>query len=665
MVVPLLKLRDQAQTIALSGELSLAISDNKMGEIGELAQSFETMLRTIAQSKLLQQELEERFRLIFEKSGEAILFAWPDGRIELANPEAMKLFGLTQEEFRQINRGGVMDLGDPRLLPALDERQRTGIYRGELRCRRKNGTYFPVEVVSSVFVDSYGQQRTSSFFRDISERKAIENQLKNRLTEIRLREKALSAVSQGVLICGPDRLTSFVNEEFVRITGYTAQDILGQPCNILQGIDSAPETIIQIRQALEKHLPFHGEILNYRKDGSPFWNELSITPVFDESGSLSQFVGVQRDITARKNTEKALRASQVLISTVFNSLDEIVVVLDANGSIVAVNDAWRDFAQNNLAPESICQGLGLNYLTTCSPAAEGDCTDESGEARDGLAAVLERRKELFELEYPCHSPTEERWFKMRALPLRSAEGGALVLHENITLRKRLESESREAMRHITRLSRHLVAVQEEARRRLAAELHDMTSPNLAAIGINLEVATIALQEGNLVELAARNEDIDALIQETTENIRDICSDLRPPALDYAGLLPACEAYIDRFSKRFRIKTSLESDDSGTRLPSEMESIIFRIFQEALTNVAKHARANTVNVQLQTTNYPLSLLISDDGCGFDPKQSSPDSGLGILNMRDMSEFLGGSFSIQSETGKGTRIFVQFPSTKGAP
>jgi signal transduction histidine kinase len=240
----------------------------------------------------------------------------------------------------------------------------------------------------------------------------------------------------------------------------------------------------------------------------------------------------------------------------------------------------------------------------------------------------------------------------------------LVIHKNITAQKLFERETMQSSRHITKLSRHLVAVQEDARRRLAAELHDLTSPSLAAIGINFEVAEIALREGNLAELSVRIEDNNALIQETAENIRDICADLRPPALDYAGLLPACEAYIERFSKRFGIKSSLESQ-AGVRLPPEIESLLFRIFQEALTNVAKHAAASTVNVRLHIANYPLMLSISDDGNGFDLGKLGGEAGLGVLNMRGMTDFVGGLFDIQSVPGQGTHICVQIFSPRGAP
>ena len=146
---------------------------------------------------------------------------------------------------------------------------------------------------------------------ELEQRKQADARLLETMAEIRLREQALSQISQGVLISGADRLTTYVNDEFVRITGYAREEVLGKPCSILQGPGSRPDVVLQIRAALDAKQPFHGEILNYRKDGTPFWNDLSINPVFDEAGNVTQFVGIQRDVTQRKLAEESLRIAAV------------------------------------------------------------------------------------------------------------------------------------------------------------------------------------------------------------------------------------------------------------------------------------------------------------------------------------------------------------------
>jgi PAS domain S-box-containing protein len=135
--------------------------------------------------------------------------------------------------------------------------------------------------------------------------------LRENLEELQLRDQALNQVSQGVLITGVDRLMTYVNDETVRITGYSREELLGQPCDMLQGPLSQSETVLQMRVALAARQPFQREILNYRKDRTTFWNELSINPVYDKAGVLTQFVGVMRDVTERKKVFRDLAKAKL------------------------------------------------------------------------------------------------------------------------------------------------------------------------------------------------------------------------------------------------------------------------------------------------------------------------------------------------------------------
>ncbi len=139
-----------------------------------------------------------------------------------------------------------------------------------------------------------------------------------------LNEYVVNSVSQGVLITDAMRRIIYANRAFEKITGYTGVELVGKSCAILQGEGSDPETIIQMRNALNAAQPFHGEILNYRKDGSTFWNQLSLSPVHNSKGKLIQFVGIQRDITLAKQTQEKLKASQGLVEGI---IDNIPVML--------------------------------------------------------------------------------------------------------------------------------------------------------------------------------------------------------------------------------------------------------------------------------------------------------------------------------------------------
>jgi signal transduction histidine kinase len=133
--------------------------------------------------------------------------------------------------------------------------------------------------------------------------------------------------------------------------------------------------------------------------------------------------------------------------------------------------------------------------------------------------------------------------------------------------------------------------------------------------------------------------------------------MRPPLLDYAGLTAAVESYIQQFARRTGIAVQFDCDNCEARYTPELESLLFRIFQEALTNCAKHAHATSVSVTL-STGFPVVMAITDDGVGFDPVHlgSTGQVGLGLLNMREMAEVAGGTLTIESTAGKGTRIAV---------
>lgn len=246
-------------------------------------------------------------------------------------------------------------------------------------------------------------------------------------------------------------------------------------------------------------------------------------------------------------------------------------------------------------------------------------------------------------------------------PVRDEDGIVrhfIAVKQDITERKRGEKRMED-------LSRHLVVVQESARRRLSGELHDRTSPNLAAIGVNLDIITATMLEGKSAMLSERIEDVRALIEDTTASIREICSDLRPPVLDYAGLAAALGSYVRQFQRRTGIAVQFGCPHPAARLAPDLESVLFRTVQEALTNCAKHSRTRSIMVALSLDGPLVSMTISDDGVGFDPGslgKTTHTGGLGIITMKEMAEFSGGSFTLESAPGKGTRIKVDIPATR---
>ncbi|CAN5364217.1 hypothetical protein BH11PSE11_BH11PSE11_20780 [soil metagenome] len=212
-------------------------------------------------------------------------------------------------------------------------------------------------------------------------------------------------------------------------------------------------------------------------------------------------------------------------------------------------------------------------------------------------------------------------------------------------------------RHIMQLSHRLIAIQESERRNLALELHDVVSPNLAALKMHL--ATLAKQvPGNISPTVdSLQADMNSVLSETTVSLRQICANLRPALLDYSGLVAAVRGYADQFSDIIDVSFKVSGDRSGERLPPDRESLLFRIAQEAITNSVKHARAKSVTIELTLDADRTRLTVSDDGIGFDLAGLARDGaiqGLGLLTMRERAEFVGGNFAIHSSPGNGTVV-----------
>lgn len=200
---------------------------------------------------------------------------------------------------------------------------------------------------------------------------------------------------------------------------------------------------------------------------------------------------------------------------------------------------------------------------------------------------------------------------------------------------------------------------ETARRRISSELHDRTSPNLAAINLNLNIISQELPQEHLLNISERIEDTWALIADTEISIREICADMRPPLLDYAGLAEAIRSYAEQFAQRTGIMVRFNCVDHDERYAPILESLLFRIVQEALTNCLKYAEATRIIVTLSNGGHPITLTVTDNGSGFDLTSLRQDGhvGLGLLNMREMTEMNNGRFFIQSALGKGTRVRVK--------
>jgi signal transduction histidine kinase len=258
------------------------------------------------------------------------------------------------------------------------------------------------------------------------------------------------------------------------------------------------------------------------------------------------------------------------------------------------------------------------------------------------------------------------------VPLRARERpiGVLVAHDKIGRDQRFtSSDLRLAEQFALRASiavdlsrrvardalRRVVAGQEVERRRLARELHDETGQALTSILLGLRAVDEAGRGEGVTNAVA---ELRELVVATLQDVRRLAVQLRPKALDDFGLVPALERLVQTFSESSGIEVDLEAQLSETRLPSEVETTLYRIVQEALTNVVKHAEANKVSILLVRRDGAVTAVIEDNGRGFEPDAVKTDS-LGLDGMRERAELHDGRLTIETSPGSGTTLAVEIP------
>jgi signal transduction histidine kinase len=253
--------------------------------------------------------------------------------------------------------------------------------------------------------------------------------------------------------------------------------------------------------------------------------------------------------------------------------------------------------------------------------------------------------------------------RMRDLTLSLREKNKLLETSGQVERDRLFAAISQQREQLRALNQKLNEVQEAERKQLARELHDEMGQALTAISINLAAMAQDLPPNYAKSLSERLKESQMLADQTLEQIRELSFNLRPAMLDDLGLAPTLRWYLKRYQKRVGITVDLEASSLKERLPVDIETALYRIFQEALTNITRHARASHVELIIRRSKDGVLVEIKDDGCGFEMEQvfgsEASTSGMGLLGMRERTVLLGGIFNLHSAPGAGTQVSIEIP------
>jgi PAS domain S-box-containing protein len=437
-----------------------------------------------------------------------------------------------------------------------------------------------------------------------------------------------------------------------RLFGYRPLEILGKPLShLFQTCDhDTPEG--HLRAALrDGHV--HDECQQLRNDGTVFWTTADVTLLRDEDGQPRGYALITRDITERRQQREEIKQREAQLNAFFSNAPVGLAIVDKDLRFQRINAPFSQL--NGLAPGEIT-GLQMR-----------DVVKDLGEQIEPIVRqVADTGVPVLNCEITGHVPATpgvKGWWLKSFFPIVK-EGEAVtqigIIVQDISTLKRAESKVR-------RLSGRLLQLSDDERRRLARELHDSLGQNLTAMKMNMSYLgrdTSHLDERGRNSLVESRELIDSCLKE----VRTISHLLHPPMLDEVGLLPAIRWYATGFAERSGIEVELDLPASLRRLPTELETAVFRVVQEGLTNIHRHSGSATAVIRLKAEPGGIRLQVIDHGCGIPPqklsfRQENETVGVGLLGMRERLRQLQGQLDITSDS-QGTTIHVIIPLNEAA-
>jgi PAS domain S-box-containing protein len=393
----------------------------------------------------------------------------------------------------------------------------------------------------------------------------------------------------------------------------------------------------------------------WRKDGTSFPVEYTSMPLYNHKNQVEGAVVTFRDISDRIKSEAVLRESEERFQAFMNHSPTVAFLKDTAGRYIYGNDAFQ-----KLLNQGPLEYIGKTDMDLFSPQEACSFRQHDQEAlKRGTVFAIE--------ETSIDREGQLRYWWTMKFPVQSKSGEVLLggVALDITLRKEAEDALREREQELQAnqvvlqdLGRKLISAQEDERRRIARELHDDMNQRLAVLGFNLQSA----QQG-LAESAPMYQTLQKLyegISSLSDDVRRLAYQLHPSILDDLGLEVALRSLVEDFSKWEGVPAVFAGTDVPVSLSQEIASCLYRVAQEALRNIAKHAEASRVTVKLAKEGEGLRLSIADNGKGFacEAKRVGK-SGLGIMGMQERVRMVQGIYEVKSAPGQGTTITVRVP------
>ncbi|RYZ21852.1 MAG: PAS domain S-box protein [Chitinophagaceae bacterium] len=570
---------------------------------------------------------QETMSAVLEQLRIGLITIGTDGHVSYWNSEA--------ERITRWPRAAVVGKHFRDLAPGIDQSVFGDLYRRLLQ----QGGHVVQEVLSP-----YAQQwleiqgyissgRASFFFKDITSRKRYEDE-RQKLSLI------ARQTSNAVSLLDTDFTITWINPAYTHIYGFSFEEAVGRrPTQLIAGPDTDEALVQQFRDDMQAGREFRAEFVNYTKDGRRIITDITAQPVLSPEGQLLYYFVMARDITRRIEREAEFRK----LSLITQQTDDGIIVTDADKRTTWVNDGFTRMT-----------GYTLEEMRGHRPAhiLQGPKPDHAS-----LKWVDEQyaRRKPFSLEVLNYKKDGTPFWSLLSIQPLFDEAGNVVeyfsIRKDITARKQLEQELERERQKTTAA---VIAAQEKERSDVSQELHDNVNQVLTTVKLYQELCLSGI--GNRDELTRRSME---LLQDSISEIRSLSKRLSAPSLGKIRLQDSIRELTEAVAATGKLEVQLDTAPiADFEADSTLHLAIYRILQEQLTNILKHAAAHTAHISFTVAPGAfLVMQVTDDGVGFDT--AARGSGSGLANIRSRAESLQGTISLASAPGEGCTLVVALP------
>lgn len=634
--------------------------------------------RNITERKKLEKAVEierQRFYDLFQEAPVSMgVVSGPDHIYEVANPLYLELIGMKDIIGKSVKEvlPGIVDQGFLKILDLVyktgetysaNEMPITLDIEGNLIVKYLNFSYQahkdPTQEINSIFF----------FAVDVTEQVLARKRIE--LIKTRLKKSQTIAHLGSWEIDMKSQVHTWSDEMFKLLAVEKAKVIPSKEA-FLSFIhpDDVAYVTKEMENALLSHKDYSFDFRFITKQGAIRHGNSVVIIEYDTEHNPTRVYGIVQDITERKEVEQQLRNSESFSRGILDSLNSNIAVIDFTGALVAVNQSWNNFGLENGACTLSGTGIGSNYFEVCS-IAEKEGEKYAEEACAGIKDVLSDKKDVFYLEYPCHSANEKRWFGMRAMKFEGNQSLVVVSHQDISERKFAEFER-------SRVAKDLIQRNKDLEQFAYIISHNLRAPVANILGLISIQDTPGLSQ-------KEKEELNQGLFESVDKLDDIVKDLnqilqvsttlneRKEEVKFSNLVEDIRISIKNLIELDVIEIGYDFSEINTF--NTLKSYIYSIFYNLIYNSIKYRQAQTpclIKIESHLVNKKLQVVFTDNGLGIDLEKQGDQvfglykrfhthiegKGMGLFMVKAQVEKLGGKISIRSEVNKGTEFKIEF-------